>query len=504
MKSLSKNMLMSIITRVITLITGLIVQQQILIKYGSSLNGLTSSIAQVMSYLVILEAGLGTASIQALYQPLSTNDWKKISGIFTATGTEYKKISFGFMALLVLSSILLPLMLLDQIDFFLASLLTLITGASYIISYILGGKYKVLLTADRKLYILNFLECVSVIISCVLRVVALKLGYGIVLVQFLNLLCVLIKNIGYFIYVKKKYKNVNYFEKPDFHAVSKRWNVLIHSLSGIVVNHTDIMILTFFSSLKIVSVYSIYNMVFSQLSTLIQSTFLTTPQANFGRLFNSNFTKFKEIFKSFEHFFIILLFMISTIAWIMITPFIEVYTKGVNDINYINVYLPILFCLILIMNQIRIPALMLINISGDFKETQKGAIIEAVINLVVSVILFFFTPLGIYGLLIGTVISYIYRSIDVIRYSYVNVIKENFRGLIKKIFINTTVMILLYLNFHCLFKLHALSVIDWIIKAIYISIITMFSFIVVNFIFNKNEILNIVHILKGRIKAHVK
>lgn len=203
MKSLSKNMSMTIITRIVTLITGLIVQQRILVAYGSSLNGLTSSITQVMSYLVILEAGLGTASVQALYSPLSCKDWDKVSGIITATGREYKKISVIFFFSLGVASALIPLAVSGQVEFVVASALTLITGGSYVVSYILGGKYKALLNADRKLYILCISDCVSIVLSCILRVIALELGYDIIVVQLLNLACVIVKNICYVSYVKK-------------------------------------------------------------------------------------------------------------------------------------------------------------------------------------------------------------------------------------------------------------------------------------------------------------
>ena len=72
MKSVSKNMTMSIIARLISLVAGLVVQRYLLLSFGSTLNGLTTSINQAMAYLVLLEAGLGTASVQALYDPLAS------------------------------------------------------------------------------------------------------------------------------------------------------------------------------------------------------------------------------------------------------------------------------------------------------------------------------------------------------------------------------------------------------------------------------------------------
>ncbi len=502
MKSISKNMFVSILARIVTLITGLIVQQRILVAYGSSLNGLTSSISQVMSYLVILEAGLGTASVQALYSPIACKDWDKVSGIVTATGREYRKISILFFSLLVTASFLLPLAVKGQIEFSVACLLTLITGGSYVVSYIFGGKYKALLTADRKLYVLYIWEMISIIVSCVLRIWALAVGQGIVVVQSINLGCVLIKNFGYVFYVKKNYKDINYMRVPDIKAISKRWNVLVHSLAGIVVNHTDIMILTIFADLKIVSVYGVYNLVFSQLSALIQSTFMSAPQANFGQLYHKDKHKFEIAYGIYETGLTILLFVISTIALIMILPFVSIYTKDVTDVVYIDSYLPILFALILLMNQIRIPAIITINIAGTYKETQNGAIIEAAINLLVSLGLYFFTNLGLYGLLIGTVCSYIYRTTDVIMFSYKHLLNRKSTKYIKTILVNASLLFILYVVFNVLWPITVETFGMWILKACIISIFCISIFIFGNLIFNRLEAKNVLNFVLRRVKKN--
>lgn len=488
MKSLSKNMIVSILARLVTLVTGIVLQREILLAYGSTFNGLTSFIGQVMSYLVLLEAGLGAASMQALYQPLATGNWNKVSGILIATGREYRKISAIFLGSLVAIAAIFPFVVKDQVEYWISSLLMLVIGGSYIISYVMGGKYKTLLMADRKIYILYWLDIFANIMSCILRIAALRMGYNIVAVQFINLLFALVKNAVYALYVRKKYGQVNYHAKPDFKAVSKRWNVLIHSLAGIVVNHTDIMILTMFSSLKVVSVYSVYNMVFGQLSTLIQGTFMQAPQANFGNLYNSDKEKYEETYSVYEWVIHMLLFVVSTIALIMITPFIVVYTDGITDITYVDSALPILFSLILLLNQIRIPALLCINASGDFKETQNGAIIEAALNITVSLFLYFMTPLKMKGLLLGTVISYLYRTIDVYFYTYKHILKfTTLSGLLHKLFINLCTMGLLYFVFVFKYPIHVSNFLEWILFTIAISIVTLFTYGVANILFNWKE-----------------
>ena len=498
-KSLSINMVTSVLSRIVVLITGLIVQHFILQAYGSTLNGLTSSITQVMSYLVLFEAGLGTASIQALYDPLSRNDWKKVSGIVVATGVEYKKITAAFSSVLLLVSLVLPFTLKGQVEFAVASLLTAVTGGSYIASYIVGGKYKAILSADRKMYVLYILDMLSSTLSCVLRVMALRVGAGIVWVQLLHLGSILFKNAGYFIYVKIRYKRIDYKETPDLQSISKRWSVLIHSIAGIVVNHTDVIILTLFASLKTVSVYSVYNMVFGQLSTTIQSTFIQAPQAHFGILYYKDKRKFEQSFRVYETVFTIFLFWICGIALVMITPFVEVYAKGITDIEYIDKWLPILFTLILLLNLLRSPAVMAVNVSGAFKETQKGAIIEAIINITVSLILFFATNLGLYGLLIGTVCSYIYRTTDLIYYTYKHIVGCNISDFIRTVIVNFALLGLMY-YFACIkFPIQAASFVGWIASAVIVTIVVSVELIVGNIVLNRERVSEIYSVIKTKL-----
>lgn len=499
MKSASKNMIMSIVARVISLVTGLIVQRYLLLAYGSTLNGLTTSINQAMAYLVLLEAGLGIASVQALFYPLAEGDWGKVSGILTATGIEYKKISAIFLSFLIVTSIIIPLAVSGEVEFATAGLLTLITGGSYVVSYVMGGKYKALLDADRRIYILYALDSASVIISCILRIIALNAGCGIIIVQLINLACIAVKNIGYVQYVRTKYTKVDYMHAPDLKAIGKRWNVLIHSIAGIVVNNTDVIILTLFESLKTVSVYGIYNMVFGQLSSIVQTTFMQAPQSSFGRLFHADREKFKSAYELYEFILSLILFMICSIALVMILPFVEIYTSGVGDVNYINPYLAALFTLILLINQIRIPALITINVAGHFKETQSGAIVEAIINITVSLFLFFFTDLGLYGLLIGTICSYLFRTTDVIVYVHSHLVDSSIWITVKNYVINFTSMVFIYYTFNIIVPIRAKSVIEWMIQAIVVTVIVFIVFVVFNFIFNRKKVIGICSFVERKI-----
>ncbi|MDO4174737.1 MAG: hypothetical protein Q4D42_08225, partial [Eubacteriales bacterium] len=356
-----------------------------------------------------------------------------------------------------------------------------------------------LLDADRKIYVLYILDSISVATSCVLRVIALNKGFGIIPVQLINLACIAIKNAGYVLYVRHKYSEVDYHERPNVKAINKRWNVLIHSIAGIVVNNTDVVILTLFGSLKTVSVYGIYNMVFSQLSSIVQTTFMQATQSSFGRIYHSNRERYEQLYELYEFVLSFVLFLVCSIAVVMILPFVEVYTVGVNDVEYIDHLLPILFVLILLMNQIRIPALITINVAGHFKETQNGAVLEAIINIVVSLMLFFFTDLGLHGLLIGTVCSYLYRTTDVILYTHKHLIKKTMRSTLKTYVADLIASLVVVELFYIVRPIHAVSFIGWMMNACYVSVVAILLFLLVNLIFDKKEILRMISFLHNKV-----
>lgn len=485
MRNIKLNMLLSVATRITALLTGLIIQNRILLVYGSELNGLQSSITQIMSYLVLLESGLGLASIQALYEPISRDDWTTISGILTATGAEYKKITLTFFAMLVVVTVSFPLFVAGEVDFALAAILTFLTGAGYIVAYIFGGKYKALLTADQRIYVVYTIDIATSVLACVLRVWALETGASITFVQLIFLACTAVKNIGYAFYVKKKYKNIDHKAVALKNLIGKRWNVFVHSIAGMVVNHTDIMILTIFSTLKKVSIYSVYNLIFGQLSALLQGTFLTAIQGTFGKLYFENKRAYCEFYDGYEAFYTVFTFWLITVATVLALPFIRLYTNGLADSNdYLSIWLVLAFSIILLLNQIRIPALLTINSAGAFKETQRGAIIEAALNIGVSLILFFVTDLGILGLLLGTIISYCFRTADVINYSNKHILEKNASDIVRLLEINIPLSGLCIFMFCYMMPLNPESFFDWFVDAVIFTFGSVIAFGCCNFAVN--------------------
>ena len=72
-----KNIFYGFISQFIAIVISIILPRMFIMTYGSEMNGLLSSVAQVLTYLSVLEAGVGAATIQALYRPI-TNKIRKM------------------------------------------------------------------------------------------------------------------------------------------------------------------------------------------------------------------------------------------------------------------------------------------------------------------------------------------------------------------------------------------------------------------------------------------
>lgn len=64
----------------------------------------------------------------------------------------------------------------------------------------------------------------------------------------------------------------------------------------------------------------------------------------------------------------------------------QIYTGGINDANYTNVYLVFLFVIMNLLSNGKLPSNHVLEFSGKFEETRSHAICEMIINIVVSVI----------------------------------------------------------------------------------------------------------------------
>ena len=68
------NLLTNIVLQLTIIAFGFVVPRIIISKYGSDVNGLISSIASFLSYISLVEAGVGGVVQYLLYKPIAKKD----------------------------------------------------------------------------------------------------------------------------------------------------------------------------------------------------------------------------------------------------------------------------------------------------------------------------------------------------------------------------------------------------------------------------------------------
>lgn len=417
----------NLLLQIVTAVCGFILPPLVIGTFGSSVNGMVSSITQFIAYLNIVEAGVGGASIAALYKPLALGDTDGRNAILSATAKFYNRSGILFSILIFILAIVYPLIVGGEVDRLQSALMVLVLGITGAAEFFLIGKYRVLLTADKKVYVISLVQMVALIISTSLAVVFIKVGFGILVVKLVSALMFLARYFVLALYVHLHYPKVNFYAVPDRQAISQCKNVLVHQIGALVVFNSPLVIITIFCSLKDASVYAVYSLIFNAVNLLL-GAFSNGMQSFFGEsLVTDSIERTRNIFARYETVYFAIEGWFYAMTYLLIMPFMKLYTKNMTDTQYMQPVLAVLFVLVGVLNNLRCPANQLINAAGHFKKTQWRSVAEAAINVVCSIagVMIF----GFKGVLLGAVCSGVYRGADMIIYSSRHILKSARKGI---------------------------------------------------------------------------
>lgn len=482
------NIIANLLLQVTVAISGLLLPRFFIIAYGSTMNGMIVSVTQFISYLALVEAGVSAASIVGLYKPLADNDINEINRILSATKKFYYRSGLAYVALLVILVVVYPMLVQNQIDESITRFMIIILATSNLVDYLFLGKYKVLLMANQRGYVMMLAQTLGTILNTVITIVLILEGCNVLLVKLVATIVYILRFVLIYIYVRKHYKFISFKEEPNYAAINQRWAALLHQITGVIVNNTSVVVMTIFLGAKAlieVSVYGVYNMVAHALSLLVGS-FNTGLQSGFGELLSKGDRQaLDKAYSNYEFLTYIVVFWAYTCMAILIMPFIELYTKDFTDAVYVRTEIAIMFVLVGIAQNIRIPSITLICAAGHYKETRWRAILETII--IISVSLLLVKPYGMLGVLIGSFCSFLYRGIDIVYYNTTRIMLGSWKRTLKRIVRNLIVLALLTLAGKPIMTMAMTGYIQWFMWAIVVAIAVVIVFGLVNICFEPKE-----------------
>lgn len=496
------NIIFGIIGQIIILSLGIVVPRFVLQSYGDEANGLINAIGQIFTYLALIEAGVGQAAIQSLYGPIVRSDFESTNGILTATQNMFRRLTNYYVIFVFFIAIIYPFLIhVDQtqtISFFGSTYwavfsIIIIQGLSNAISFYFVSTIRQLLIADGYNYIIVNITTIIRVLTSVLRIILINLKVNLVILQLVYLLLAIIEILIYKFVLKKKYNWLNFEVRPNTKALYQRNAFVIHEICNVIFSSTDVLILSIFCDLKTASIYAIYNLVFSAINTMINQIHSGCFYI-LGQTYNSDKNEYLIVHDTYDTYYIAFVFALISTTYICILPFVNLYTMGVSNINYIDMYLPVLFCIVQLLSCCRVTSSNLIKIAGHAKQTIFRAMIESIINLGVSLLLVRY--IGIYGVLLGTIFALLYRTNDMIIYSNIKILKRSPLRTYKTIFINC-LLFCVFIFINKIVKFQIDSFVNFFLFAGFVCILSLLIYFFINSVVNKTSWQYIKKILKN-------
>ncbi len=483
-KKLLLNTATGILKQIITVICGFILPRYFLLYYGSSVNGLISSITHFLSFIALLDMGVGAVIQANLYKPLADKDEKQLSRILRSAERFFRRLAYIFIGYIIVLCIILP----EIVEFntwYTVSLVAII-AISTLAQYLFGVTYQLLLNADQKSYVQLALQIGTIILNTVLSIVLMKLGASVHMVKLMTALIFVIRPLLQMLYVRKHY-HVDRKIELEGEPIKQKWNGFSQHVAATVCQNIDVIVLTVFSSLENVSISSVYFNVVNGVQQIIM-TAATGIESLFGNMLAKNeIEKLTETFDTIEWIVHVVVTFVFTVAAITIVSFVSVYTKGITDANYIAPVFSVVLVTAYGFQCLRIPYFRVIKAAGHFKETQNGAYISAALNIIITLVLVF--KFGLIGAATGTLVAMLYHTCYFVWYLRKNILNRKIIVFIKYL-LEDGIVIAASVLICRLIKMSEVTYLSWMLYALKVSLIVLAISVLTNVAFANRQIRN--------------
>ena len=429
-----KNIVVSLLCQFVTLICGFIVPRLLLEAFGSETYGATSSIAQFLAYITLLEGGIGGVARAVLYKPLAENDRKTISAIMAEVRRFFRGIAFIFAGyVLILACGFKELSGLESLDWITTFVLVIVISISTFGQYFIGISNAVLLQAAQRVYVTNVVNIVTTLINAVGVVILTAMDCHIITVKLVSSVIFFMRPVALWLYVRRLYR-LQPVAKQGKIYLTQKWSGLGQHLAFFLHSNTDVVVLTCLADLRAVAVYSVYNMIVSNMQNLAVS-FVSGMEALFGdMLAREEYDRLHQTFGCYETIISAASIVLFATAAVLIVPFVRLYTAGITDSNYYEPVFAVLLILAALLYCLRMPYHSLIIAAGHFRQTSAAAYSEAAINILLSVVLV--TDFGLPGVALGTLVATGFRFVYYVWYLSKHIFNRNMAMFWKRLSIN--------------------------------------------------------------------
>lgn len=299
------NISVSIIFRLVLLITTLLIKRYLIRFIGNDVNGINSLYTSIITVLSVTELGIGQAIVFSMYAPIARGDNDKISALYFLYRRAYQVIGAIIFVCGIVVMPLLPALATNDtsgINLYGTFFLVLISTC---ISYLFSAKTS-LINAYANNYITTTISSGVRLVQEIVQIAVIILTRSYFLFLVVHVLAALLSWVITNIVTERKYpdiiSNKQSLDAEDRHQVMRNVKALfMHRIGGILVNSADSIIISYFIGVGVLGSYSNYvslmtatigtiMLLFTPLTNLIGNLYARKSKQESLRYFNFFFT----------------------------------------------------------------------------------------------------------------------------------------------------------------------------------------------------------------------
>ncbi len=379
-------------------------------QLGLSMAGVDTTFKNFLQVLSLAELGLSTGLLYKLYKPIEEKNNREIKKVLNFYKQAYKVIASIFMGGALVLSLVVNFFIedTDKSPIYISFLFILYAGDT-VASYLFANR-KALIVADQNNYLVNRNDAFISLITLISQVALLYITKSFIVYAVVKIVCRLLGASLIGNKFKRMYpeiasdKSKETIAGEEKKALIKNMSAMLcHRVGGVSVTATGSAIISKMLGTIQAGIYGNYIIITNTLLMLVTQVF-NGITASFGNIIT---VESKDvIIKRFNllYFFNYLIFSFFTVSvGILIQPFMRLWMQDAPNSLFSYDTVLLLLCYFYVFGMRRV-VLMAKDSAGLYRQDQWFAIVEAILNIVLSIALVLYTK-SINGIILANTLS---------------------------------------------------------------------------------------------------
>ncbi len=401
----AQNTTVAMVSRVLAILMGYAVRVVFTHTLSENYVGVNGLFTDIISVLSLTEMGLETAITYALYKPIAQADVEKQKSIMQLYRTFYRVVAGVVLCAGLLVIPFLDVLIKNKPDIPNLTYIYLLYLLRSVLSYLLIYK-KTLMDAHQLSYIGTGIKTMSWVVQDILQIAVLLLTHDFLLYLYIYIGATVAANLVISRKAEKLYpflkdKAVTPLQKEERTGIFRNVRaMMMHKVGKVVVNNTDNLVLSAIVGIVSVGKYSNYYLVIESVQQVLTELF-TGVTASVGNLGVTSDTKrTREVYGAL-FFATQWMYCVAAITLFELLPPFVMLSFGEQFLFDRTV--TAILCFNFFITGMGKATLMFRDSLGLFWYDRYKAVVQAVLNLVISIILAKWV--GAAGVFLGTLFS---------------------------------------------------------------------------------------------------